>query len=145
EGRLDAHEREASEDAELHRRLDALVDRRDVLARDAATGDLVLELVDLAVRGVERLEGHLDLGVLARATRLLLVRVVDLLDLAADRLAVGDLRLADVRLDLELATHAVHEDVEVELAHAADDGLTGLVVLADAEGRVLLGELLDRE
>ena len=39
---------------------------------------------------------------------------------------VGDLRLADVGLDLELALHAVDEDVEVELAHAADDGLAGL-------------------
>ena len=33
-------------------------------------------------------------------------------------LAVGDLRLADGRLDGELALHAVDEDLEVELAHA---------------------------
>jgi hypothetical protein len=32
----------------------------------------------------------------------------------------------------------------VELAHAGDDRLPGLVVLVDLEGRVLLGELLDR-
>jgi hypothetical protein len=31
----------------------------------------------------------------------------------------------------------------VELAHAGDDGLAGLFVRSDAEGRVLLGELLD--
>ena len=48
--------------------------------------------------------------------------------LRCDGLPVGDLRLADVGLDLELATHAVDEDVEVELAHAADDGLAGLLV-----------------
>src|SRR5690606_33320867 len=107
-------------------------------------GHGVDELVELALGRVERLEGHLDLRELPGATGLLLVRVLDLLGLAADRLAVRDLRLADVRLDLELATHAVDEDVEVELAHAADDGLAGLLVKLDAEGRVLLGELLDR-
>ena len=73
------------------------------------------------------------------------MRVVDLLDLAADRLAVGDLRLADVGLDVELALHAVDEDVEVQLAHAGDDGLPGLVVGVHLEGRVFLGEPLDRD
>jgi len=43
------------------------------------------------------------------------------LGLARDRLTVGHLRGADVRLDLELATHAVNEDVEVKFAHALDD------------------------
>ena len=40
------------------------------------------------------------------------------LDAARDGLAVGDLRVADVRLDLELAAQAVDDDLEVELAHA---------------------------
>jgi hypothetical protein len=48
------------------------------------------------------------------------------LDGLLDRLAVGHLRLADVGLDLELALHAVDEDVEVQLAHALDDRLAGL-------------------
>ena len=61
-----------------------------------------------------------------------------------DGLAVGDLRLADVGLDVELAAHAVDQDVQVELAHAGDDRLAGLLVGADLEGRVLLGEALDR-
>ena len=55
------------------------------------------------------------------------------------RLAVGDLRPADVRVDRELAHQAVDDDLEVELAHAGDQGLAGLVVGADAERRVLLG------
>ncbi len=89
-------------------------------------------------------EGDLDLAELAGAAGLLLVRVIELLDGALDGLAVGDLRLADVRLDLELAAHAVHQDVEVELAHSLDDRLARLLVELDLEGRVLLGELLDR-
>ena len=57
-----------------------------------------------------------------------------------DRLAVGDLRLADGGVHLELAEHAVDDHLEVELAHAGDDGLAGLLVGADLEGRVLLGQ-----
>ena len=34
---------------------------------------------------------------------------------------IGHLRLADVGLDLELAVHAIDDDLEVELAHPADD------------------------
>ena len=59
-----------------------------------------------------------------------------------DGLAVGDLRLAHVGGDLELAHHAVDEHVEVELAHARDEGLSRLLVVVDAEGGVLFGEPL---
>ena len=38
-------------------------------------------------------------------------------------LAVGDLGRAHVALDLELALEAVDDDLEVQLAHARDDGL----------------------
>ena len=44
------------------------------------------------------------------------------------------------RVDLELAQHPVDQDLKVELAHAGDDRLAGLLVRADAEGRVLLAE-----
>src|SRR4051794_38289411 len=144
QGRLDADHRVAGEDAVLHRVLHALVDRRDVLPGDAATGDLVLELVGRAVgRDLEGLDADLHLRELARTTGLLLVGVVVALDGLADRLAVGHLRLADVGLDVELAAHAVDQDLQVELAHAGDDRLAGLLVEADLEGRVLLGQLLD--
>ena len=63
----------------------------------------------------------------------------------ADRLAIGDLGLADVGGDLELADHAVDEHVEVQLAHAGDERLAGLLVVLDAEGRVLLREALERD
>jgi hypothetical protein len=80
---------------------------------------------------VQRLEVHQDLCELAGTTGLLLVGVVLIHDGLADRLAVGHLRLADVALDVELATHAVDEDVEVQLAHAGDEGLAGLFVGLD--------------
>src|SRR4051812_12378127 len=142
--RADTHCRVAGEHTDLHGVLDAGVHRGDVLAGDAATADGVLELVRRLGGHLHGLERDLHLGELAGATRLLLVRVVVLLDRLLDRLAVRHLRLADVRLDLELPLHAVDEDVEVELAHALDDGLAGLLVLLGAERRVLFGQLLDR-
>ncbi len=62
------------------------------------------------------------------------------LDRLADGPAVGHLRLADVGLDIELALHAVDEDIEVQLTHAGDDRLAGFLVGAHAERRVLLSE-----
>ncbi len=138
----DTLERVAGEDTELHGLLATGVDRGDVLLRNAATGDLVHELVALA--GLDRLDRDLDLRELAGATGLLLVRVVDALDGLADRLAVRDLRLADVGLDLELTLHTVDQHLEVQLAHTRDDGLAGLFVGVDLEGRVLLGQPLNR-
>ena len=44
---------------------------------------------------------------------------------------------------LVLALHALDVDLEVELAHAADDRLVGLGIDVDAEGRVLLGEAVE--
>ncbi len=62
-----------------------------------------------------------------------------------DRLLVGDLRLALVRVDLELAHEAVDDDLEVQLAHPRDDGLAGLIVRVDLERRVLFGETLQAD
>ena len=103
--------------------------------------DLVDELVALAR---VRLERDLDDGELTGAAGLLDVAVLDRLDRLGDRLAVGHLRLADRGLDGELALHAVDQHLEVQLAHARDDGLAGLLVGADAERRVLVGQRLER-
>ena len=83
-----------------------------------------------------------DVAVLALAAGLLDVPVVALGG-AADRLPIGDARPADVGRDLELADHAVDEDVQVQLAHAGDAGLAALLVRVDAEGGVFLGQALE--
>mmetsp|Transcript_31769 Transcript_31769/g.101609 ORF Transcript_31769/g.101609 Transcript_31769/m.101609 type:complete len:712 (+) Transcript_31769:192-2327(+) len=134
---LAADDGEAGEHAVRHHRLETLGDARDVLLGHGAALDLLRKLkARRALLAVERLELDLDLGELARATRLLLVRVLNLAR-ARDRLAIGNLRRADVALDLELALHAVADDVEVKLAHPLDDGLAGVFVAREAEGRVL--------
>ena len=118
------------------------VDRLDVLARDRATDDLVDELVARAL--LVRLGADDGVAVLALAAGLADEPAVAL-GRATDGLAVGDLGLADVGGDLELADHAVDEHVEVQLAHAGDQRLARLLVRLDAEGRVLLGEALERD
>ncbi len=133
--------RVAGLDAVVERLLDPLLDGGDVLRGDRATLDLVDELEALAGR---RLEVDEDDAELARAAGLAHELAFDLLDAAAHRLAVGHLRATDVRLDAELALHAVDQHLEVQLAHAGDLGLAGLLVGAHLEGGVLLGEAPER-
>ena len=117
----------AGEDARAHRLLDAVVDRRDVLLRDLAADDLVDELVARA--GLLRQQVDDGVAVLA-ASRRSGARTCPAIFSTGfdDRLAVGDLRPADVRVDLELAHEAVDDDLEVQLAHAGDERLPGLLV-----------------
>ena len=58
---------------------------------------------------------------------------------------IRDLRPTDVRVDLELAHHAVDDDLEVQLAHARDDRLARLLVRVDAERRIFLRQLRQRD
>ena len=82
---------------------------------------------DVAVARLLRHDVDDDVAVLAAAAGLAGELHVDLVDALAGGLAVRDLRLADVRLDLELAQQAVDDDLEVQLAHAGDDRLAGLL------------------
>ena len=139
---LHAEDGVAGDDTLAEDGLDALLNTGDVLPGDGTALDVGLELevhATLFVREVLGLELDLDASVLAGTTGLLLVGVVDLGGLG-DGLTVRDLGSADVGLDLELAEHAVDDDLEVELAHALDDGLVGLLVAAEAEGGILGGE-----
>src|SRR3546814_21144803 len=95
-------------------------DLRDIFARNVAALDLVDESDARAAFAGS--DADLDAPELARAARLLLVGIVDI-DGLRERFAVRHLRRADVRFDLELALHAIDEDVEVKLAHALADRL----------------------
>ncbi len=142
ERRLHVHHRVAGEHAVLQRLADPGLDRLDVFPGNHAADDLVLE--DEARARLGRLQRDHHVAVLALAARLPDELALDVLDLLADGLAEGDLRLADVGLDLELALHAVDEDLEVQLAHAGDDRLAGLRVGAHPERRILFLQLLQR-
>ena len=140
--KLDAHvlDRVAGQNAGVQSLLDALVDGGDVLLRHDTADDLVLELVALA-----RLGGvHVDdaVAVLAATAGLADELALNVEGRRGGLLAISNLGLTNVSLNLELTQQTVDDDLEVQLAHASDDGLAGLVVGGHLERGVLLGELL---
>src|SRR5512142_1178660 len=121
DGGLYVDDRIARDDAVLHRLAHALLDGLGPLLRERGALDAPLELE--AGAALERLELRGDVAVLALAAGLPDPASLRFQGLG-DRLAVRDLRTADVRGDLELTQHAVDDDLEVQLAHAGDDRLT---------------------
>ena len=75
------------------------------------------ELEALARR--QRLEPQAHVRVLVAAA-CLVDELAFLLDGFTNSLAIGHLRPAELRVDSELAQHAVDDDLEMQLAHAAD-------------------------
>ena len=110
--------------------------------RNVAADDLVLD--DDALAAFARPHIDFDVAVLT-ATAGLLDQLAYAVRAAGDRFAIGDLRLARVRVHLELAEHAVANDFEMQLAHAGDDRLAGVFVRVNAEGRIFFGETLQRD
>src|SRR6185312_4313711 len=84
----------AGENAVLERFRDSLLHRSDELTRDDTAHDLVLE--DVALAGLGRLEVDHHVAVLTLAAGLANELALDLLDALANRLAIRDLRAADV-------------------------------------------------
>src|SRR5690606_26452172 len=109
--RLEVDNREPGDVARIASRIQALLDTGNELPRHGTADDAALELE--AGPRLQRLELDLDAGELARSARLLLVRVVDR-DRLGDLLPVRDLRRTDVGLDLELALHAIDDDLEMK-------------------------------
>ena len=125
----------------LHRLLDALVDGGPEALRDDAADDLVDELVALVP--VERLEHDLAVAELAAAAGLLLVAALRA-RLLADRLEVRDARLVQLDVDAEAPLEPLDRDLDVHLREAGEQLLAGLLVAAEVERRVLLGEAAQR-
>jgi len=59
----------------------------------------------------------------------------------AHRLFVGNLGLTHIRFYLKLTQQTVYDDLQVQLAHAGDDGLAGLLIGVGAESGILLSQL----
>src|SRR5690606_20636602 len=138
-----AEQRIAGENTVLHLLFDALLDSRNVFLRNHTTDNLVLELQTFRTF-VGRLEADPAMTKLATTTGLTNKLAFDLA-LVANHLAIGNLRLTDVCLDTELATHTVYDDVQVQLTHTTDDGLAGFLVGAHAERGVFLSQTTQRD
>ena len=106
------------------------------LGIDAAL-DVVDELVALA--RLVGLDAQLAMPVVARAAGLANVLALGL-GLLADGLAEGNLGLAHIGFDLVLALHAVDQNLKMQLAHAADDGLARIFVGPHLEGGIFVGQ-----
>ena len=120
----------------------------DEFLGDDAADDLVDDFFALltghAGGGRVGFELDFDVTVLAATTRLA-DELADAFGGQVDGLAVGNLGLAGLGLDLELALEAVDDDFEVKLTHAGDEGLARLGVGGDAEGRIFLSEALQAD
>src|SRR5690606_18824203 len=102
---LDVDHRVPGEHAVVHRLTHPLGCTLDVLTGDHATADLVLE--DEARARLTRFDVDDHVSVLTTATALPDELALDALDCLADRLPVGHLRPAHVRVDLELTQQPV--------------------------------------
>ena len=142
QGDLDINNRIASQNAGLHSTLDTVVDSRDVFLRDRAANDGVDELVTLA--GLVGLDLDLNVTVLALTTGLTCVLGL-LVGLLADGLTVSNLGCTHVCLNLELTQQTVNDDLQMQLAHTSNDGLTGLFIGVGLEGRILFCQLCQRD
>src|SRR5208282_4236064 len=129
------------QDAAFHGFSNALVNWLNKLFGHGAADDIVHKFVTLA--GFLRLDPNLGVAVLSTAAGL-----ADVLALGfrfpADGFAVSHLRLANIRFDLVLAHHAIDDDFEMQLAHAADNGLSAVRVSVNFEGRIFLGKTAER-
>ena len=65
-------------------------------------------------------------------------------DFFREGFAISNLRRTDVCLDLELSEQSVDNNLQMQLAHAGNDGLAGFGIGVRFEGRVFFRQLLER-
>ena len=136
---FDIDDREAGDDAVGQGFANAFFNRGDEFLRNDTADDLVVE--DIAFAPDFRTDDENAVTVLTAAAGLTDVFTLSL-DFAGDGLAVGNLGGAGGGVNLELAAEPLDQNLEVELAHAGDDGLAGFVVSPDLEGRVFVGKFI---
>ncbi len=134
-GNLHVHHREARHDTTRHGLPHTLTHRGDIILGHHTADNLVDELEARA--RLLGFETQIHMTVLS-ATAGLADELALLLDLGPDGLAIADLGRAHISRHVELALHAVDDDLQVQLTHAGDDGLARLLVGTHPEGRVFL-------
>ncbi|KAH3669422.1 hypothetical protein OGAPHI_001543 [Ogataea philodendri] len=135
--------------------LDALVESlltgQQILLWDLTSNNLGLEVIDepdivlgsgshvlrIAHGGGLELSHHL--GVLTGTSRLLLVGVLER-SRAQNGFSVRNAWPAHCAVHVVLTAHSLDVDLQMELAHSADDGLLGVLVVVDSESRVFFLE-----
>src|SRR5438034_6979014 len=131
----------AGKNAAFHRLTNPLIDGLDVFLRHHAANDVIHKFVSRT--RLLRLQTNLDVAIWTAAARLPDVLTFRF-GVLANGLAIRHLRLADIGLNGELPHHAINNYLEMQFAHAADDGLTAVWVSMNFEGRIFLGQFRKR-
>ena len=113
--------REAGQWAAVHNGANTLFNTWDIFFRNRPANNARFERITFT--WFRRRDGQLDLSILTRTTRLLLVGI-SVGDFMADGLTIGHLRRTDIGFDFKLTAHTIHKDIQVQLAHTFHDGLT---------------------
>src|SRR5260221_2309092 len=137
---FDIYHRISGDNTIIQRLFNAHFNRPDVFFRYHTTDNGIDEFKTFAALIGGDLNPHVT--ILTMTTRLTNVLTLSL-RLTRNRLAIGDLWPSDVCLDLELAEHTVHQHLQMELPHAADDGLTTLGVGMHPEGGILFRQFVE--
>ncbi len=125
----------------LHSALNTCVNRSDVFLRNSTADDVVYKFVALVNI---RLNVNLNMTVLtftAGLTRILRVRGRGL----ANGFAVSNLRLTNIGFHLKFTKQTVNDNLQMELAHTGDNGLTGFFIGVAFKGRVFFSKLLQTD
>src|ERR1700756_2549197 len=131
--------RVAADDAVQHRLFDAFLNRRNILFRNSAADDLVLDLDSFSA--LTRFYVHNNVTILS-ATTGLLDQLTFTDGVLCNRLAVSDLWLFRLSIHLKFPEHAISNNFKMQLSHPGDDRLSGILVGIDSESRVLFGQSL---
>ena len=132
--------RESAKDTALGSLFDTLANCRDIFLRNRTADNAGLELEQLLAVRIHRLEVNLTVTVLTTSTGLLCVLTVNINSLG-DCFLVCNLRCTNVCFNLELTKQTVYDDLQVELTHTSDDGLTSFLIGMSTEGRVFFSKL----
>ncbi len=130
---FDVHDREAGEYTIFHGFFDTIQCRLNIFSRYGAADDSAVELA--ASTWLQRFEFNPYVTVLTTTTGLTYEFTFDA-SLCTEGFTVSNLRFTHVGFYLELATHAVDDDVEVKLTHTSQNRLTGFFIRMSTQRRI---------
>eukprot|EP00906_Rhabdomonas_costata_P008053 RCo011493 len=100
---------------------DTLINTRDEFTRNHTAFDVVSKGITSAFFQWEHVDHNVT--ILTTTTRLFSVLTLNIFDFRANSFTVSYLWFTHISFNLELTTHTVNDDFQVQLTHTSDDGL----------------------
>ena len=138
---LDILHRKTCNNTTLHGLLHTGIDCGYILSRDNSTFDSINKFVSFSF--LKRLNSNIDQTKLTFTTGLA-NKLTLKINFLSDRLAVSNLRLTDIRLNLKLTPKPVNQNLKMEFTHTGNQSLTGFIISLNFKSRVLFGKLRKR-